>query len=117
MFKVWDDKKNRLSNLDFYINEIGELMHFDLRGWIEKADKHLILILSSERHDKDKTELYQGDIITNGAINGIITKHGPDWRIFTGGVSIALDKGVENWTEIGNKYENPEMAEKFYDKN
>lgn len=113
-FKVWDDKKQRWSSSQFFVNQKGDLCKWGtFSQQLLLAPKHYIAVFSTETHDKNGTELFDGDILKR--LDGSICYIGYKDCCFC---TVNIDTGDTNllskrnhFEKIGTKLENPELLE------
>jgi uncharacterized phage protein (TIGR01671 family) len=108
-FRAWD-KKDKIMSIPFNLYEIGTV---NMENGYSR--KNYILLQYTGLHDKNKKEIYEGDLITNNSRNS----DNPHPIEFSEGRFIArygnlkYDFAQEIETDcvevIGNIYENPEL--------
>lgn len=97
-FKVWDSEEKKFIKypLDFFINCHGNLHRLDSNGReLFLCDVRFIPVLSTDKTDKNKVEVFIGDRLRN--------KNGYEFT-----VKSAIE-GIETCEKIGSKYENKDI--------
>lgn len=134
-FRAWDNKRKRWAEwVEVYSDgtfNIGYLDDDGLHHWLDDvgsinfdSDKECILMQFTGLCDKNGTEIYEGDIVTDIYINGEYYTGNHEVVFIGSSFCIRIKRGInirhdyepcldETWLEmievIGNKYENPEL--------
>lgn len=110
-FRVWDvkDKTMIYDGLGFYANANGTLCDETEWGVSELDDETLYIPMQSTgQYDCQGQEIYEGDVVKRTGIYQTIFVLVIDCRKYWG---IFKEPGVS--TIIGNRFENPDLLEKF----
>ena len=109
-----------LDGSGFLIDNFGNLR--DLDGFHEGIDQYKPIFYTGLK-DKNRKEIYEGDIVNGASFNGSYAHGEVVW--WTGGWCIQPIPNIEGITElylnvstyevIGNVYENKDLIEKLYD--
>lgn len=128
-FRAWDSAKKEMFKDTFAITESGQVVVVEQEDVMSPPDyvfvDHLVIMQSTGLFDKTNTEIFEGDIITNGPDVMCMKRHNTlgFYVEQKGKVQLVADgMDLEEFEEdakeiadsieiIGNIYENPELLE------